>query len=219
MTKFTKASGIIGFITIIISIIFILIAFFDSNQDEEKLILALLLFPIYFLAHFFVRFKFGFVSGLPIDLKLEKILNLITWIIIGLILMIVVLLPMSYIIRKNTEANLEEKYSGLKTWRPDTLSFGQIARLRTKFIEGSLHYEFTVEFNSNHQYRLNNIKEYTIQFLDDEGFLLDEMTLTNLTKIVDSDGNLIGYRSKSNQYISILDYSKFIKWDLTYQIE
>ena len=219
MTKFTKASGIIGLIIIIISIVFIPIAFFESNHDEEKLWIALLLFPVYFLAHFFVRFKFGFISGLPIDLKLEKMLNRISWILMGLILIIVVLLPISYVIRKNTEDNLTEKYSGLKIWSPDTLSFGQIAQLRTKFIEDRLHYEFTVEIDSTNRFRLNNIKQYTIQFLDNDGFLLEEITLFDLTRIVDSDGNLIGYRSNSNQYISISDYSKFIKWDLTYKME
>jgi hypothetical protein len=218
MTKFTKASGIIGLIIIIISIVFIPIAYFKANHDEGKLWIAFLLFPVYFLAHFFVRFKFGFITGLPIDLKLEKMLNRISWIIMGLILIIVVLLPISYVIRKNTEANLTEKYSGLKTWSPDTSSFGQIAKLRTKFIEDRLHYEFTVEIDSTNRYRLNNIYQITIKFLDNDGFLLEEIALFkfNLNRIVDSNGNLIGYRSNSNKNINISDYSKFIKWNWTY---
>lgn len=115
------------------------------------------------------------------------------------------------------ESKLAEKYSGLKTWLPDTSSLVQIAELKTKFEDNRLYYNFSVESDSVNKYKIRDITSYSIHFLDKDGFIAGEINLLNLTKKVDKDGEIIGYYSNSSEYIEVMNYSKFMSWEFTYR--
>jgi uncharacterized membrane protein len=217
MKKITKISGIIGLLVILAALVVIIIAFNESNHSEEKLLIVSILIPLYFIAHFFIRYKFGFNSEVLISEKVEKLLYRGSFCITILILFIALILQTAYFLEAHTEAKLAEKYSGLKTWLPDTSSLGQIAELKTKFEDNKLYYNFSVVSDSVNKYKIRDITNYSIQFLDKDGFIAEEINLQNLTRKVDKDGEIIGYYSNSSEYIEIMNYSKFMSWEFTYR--
>jgi uncharacterized membrane protein len=181
MKKITKISGIIGLLVILAALVVIIIAFNESNHSEEKLVIVSILIPLYFIAHFFIRYKFGFNSEVLISEKVEKLLYRGSFCITILILFVALILPVGYF-----------------------------------FEDNKLYYNFSVESDSVNKYKIRNITNYSIQFLDKDGFIVENINLQNLTRKVDKDGDIIGYYSNSSQYIEIMNYSKFMSWEFTY---
>lgn len=217
MKKITKISGIMGLLVILAALVVIIIAFNESNNFEEKLLIVSILIPLYFIAHFFIRYQFGFNSEVLISEKVEKLLYRGSFCITILILFVALILPITYFLEAHMEAKLAEKYSGLKTWLPDTSSLGQIAVLKTKYEDNRLYYNFSVESDSVNKYKIRDVTSYHINFLDKDGFIAGEINLLKLTRKVDKDGEITGYYSNSSEYINVINYSKFVSWEFTYR--
>ncbi len=218
MNRLTKISGVIGLIVILISIIGIGMAFFNTS-NEDQIVTALLLIPLFFITQFFVRFKFGFISENPTGNLLDKFVLRVSYGLMGLLVLIIFTLPTVYLIEKNAEEKLINKYSGVKKWKSISSNSKQKAHLKTKYDQQKLYFDFSVDLDSTNRYRFSNIAEYTIQFMDSDGFIIDEIELHNLTRRVDDIGNTIGYSVNESEYIDIIDYSKFCNWDFTYRLE
>ena len=219
MKSLTKISGAIGLIFILMSMIIIGVAFFETNNSDERFLIALLLIPLFFLTQFFVRFKFGFISEELPNYRLDKIILRVSYGLFGLILLILFTLPTIYFFEKNAEEKLIKKCSGLKKWKSISSNSIQTAHLKTKYDQHKLYFDFSVDLDSTNRYRFSNIAQYTIQFMDNDGFIIDEIELNNLTKTVDKDGNTIGYRVNESEFIDVIDYSKFNSWDFTYRLD
>jgi hypothetical protein len=214
MKYFTKISGIIGGIICLVSLVLICVGFFESNHGDEKLIIFLLLIPLYFVTHFFIKFKFGFIEEMPLDVRSEQLLYKVSFIFIIAILFTGISLSVSYLFHKSSRGKLSEKYSVMKKWDVDTTAYGLIGRLQTKFENDKLFYNFSIESDTLNRYKLENINSYKINFLDKDGFILDEITVSELINRIDSKGELIGKSKNSNTYNRIEEYSKFYNWDL-----
>lgn len=214
MKYFTKISGIIGGIICLISLVSICVGFFELNRGEEKLIILLLLIPLYFVSHFFIKFKFGFIKEMPTDVRSEQMLYRLSFIFIIAILFAGISLSVSYLFQKSSRYKLSEKYSDMKKWDVDTAAYGLIGRLQTKFENDKLFYNFSIESDTLNRYKLENINSYQINFLDKDGFILDEIMVSDLTNSIDSKGELVGKSKNSNTYNSIEEYSKFYNWDI-----
>ncbi len=218
MNRLTKISGVIGLIIILISMIGIGMAFFNTS-NEDQFVTALLLIPLFFITQFFVRFKFGFISENPTGNLLDKFVLRVSYGLIGLLVLIIFTLPTVYFIEKNTEEKLIKKYAGLKKWKSISSNSKQQAHLKTKYDQNKLFFDFSVDLDSSNRYRFSNIAEYTIQFMDSDGFIVDEIALNNLTRSVDKDGNTIGYSVNESEFIDVTEYSKFSDWNFTYRLE
>jgi hypothetical protein len=218
MNRLTKISGVIGLIIILISMIGIVVAFFNTS-NEDQFVTALLLIPLFFITQFFVRFKFGFISENPTTYLLNKFVLRVSYGLIGLLVLIIFTLPTVYFIEKNTEEKLIKKYAGLKKWKSISSNSKQQAHLKTKYDQNKLFFDFSVDLDSSNRYRFSNIAEYTIQFMDSDGFIVDEIALNNLTRSVDKDGNTIGYSVNESEFIDVIEYSKFSDWNFTYRLE
>lgn len=218
MNRLTKISGVIGLIIILISMIGIVVAFFNTS-NEDQFVTALLLIPLFFITQFFVRFKFGFISENPTTYLLNKFVLRVSYGLIGLLVLIIFTLPTVYLIEKNTEEKLIKKYAGLKKWKSISSNSKQQAHLKTKYDQNKLFFDFSVDLDSSNRYRFSNIAEYTIQFMDSDGFIVDEIALNNLTRSVDKDGNTIGYSVNESEFIDVIEYSKFSDWNFTYRLE
>ncbi len=218
MNRLTKISGVIGLIIILISMIGIVVAFFNTS-NEDQFVTALLLIPLFFITQFFVRFKFGFISENPTTYLLNKFVLRVSYGLIGLLVLIIFTLPTVYFIEKNTEEKLIKKYAGLKKWKSISSNSKQQAHLKTKYDQNKLFFDFSVDLDSSNRYRFSNIAEYTIQFMDSDGFIVDEIALNNLTRSVDKDGNTIGYSVNESEFIDVTEYSKFSDWNFTYRLE
>ncbi len=218
MNRLTKISGVIGLIIILISMIGIVVAFFNTS-NEDQFVTALLLIPLFFITQFFVRFKFGFISENPTTYLLNKFVLRVSYGLIGLLILIIFTLPTVYFIEKNTEEKLIKKYAGLKKWKSISSNSKQQAHLKTKYDQNKLFFDFSVDLDSSNRYRFSNIAEYTIQFMDSDGFIVDEIALNNLTRSVDKDGNTIGYSVNESEFIDVIEYSKFSDWNFTYRLE
>lgn len=218
MNRLTKISGVIGLIIILISMIGIVVAFFNTS-NEDQFVTALLLIPLFFITQFFVRFKFGFISENPTTYLLNKFVLRVSYGLIGLLILIIFTLPTVYLIEKNTEEKLIKKYAGLKKWKSISSNSKQQAHLKTKYDQNKLFFDFSVDLDSSNRYRFSNIAEYTIQFMDSDGFIVDEIALNNLTRSVDKDGNTIGYSVNESEFIDVIEYSKFSDWNFTYRLE
>ena len=218
MNRLTKISGVIGLIIILISMIGIVVAFFNTS-NEDQFVTALLLIPLFFITQFFVRFKFGFISENPTTHLLNKFVLRVSYGLIGLLVLIIFTLPTVYLIEKNAEEKLIKKYAGLKKWKSISSNSKQQAHLKTKYDQNKLFFDFSVDLDSSNRYRFSNIAEYTIQFMDSDGFIVDEIALNNLTRSVDKDGNTIGYSVNESEFIDVIEYSKFSDWNFTYRLE
>jgi len=218
MNRLTKISGVIGLIIILISMIGIGMAFFNTS-NEDQFFTALLLIPLFFITQFFVRFKFGFISEESIMYRLDKFILRISYGLIGLIVLMIFILPSFYFFEKNTEEKLIKKYSGVKKWKSISSNSKQQAHLKTKYDQQKLYFDFSVDLDSSNRYRFSNIAEYTIQFMDSDGFIIDEIELHNLTRRVDEVGNTIGYSVNESEFMDVSEYSKFSDWNFTYRLE
>jgi hypothetical protein len=218
MNRLTKISGVIGLIIILISMIGIGMAFFNTS-NEDQIVTALLLIPLFFITQFFVRFKFGFISEESIMYRLDKFILRISYGLIGLIVLMIFILPTFYFFEKNTEEKLIKKYSGVKKWKSISSNSKQKAHLKTKYDQQKLYFDFSVDLDSSNRYRFSNVAEYTIQFLDSDGFIVDEIELNNLIRSVDKDGNTIGYSVNESEFMDVSEYSKFSDWNFTYRLE
>jgi len=206
MKYFTKISGIICGIICLIALVSICVGFFESNDGDEKLIILLLLIPLYFVSHFFIKFKFGFIKELPSDVRSEQLLYRLSLIFIIAIFITGISLSVFYLFQKSSKNKLSEKYSIVKKWDVDTSAYGLIGRLQTKFENDKLFYNLSIESDTLNRYKLENISSYKINFLDKDGFILDEIMVSDLTNTIDSKGELIGKSKNSNTYNSVEDY-------------
>ena len=214
MKYFTKISGIIGGIICLIALVSICVGFFESNHGDEKLIILLLLIPLYFISHFFIKFKFGFIKEVPTDVRSEQLLYRVSLIFVIAIFITGISLSVFYLFQKSSKNKLSEKYSIMKKWDVDTAAYGLIGRLQTKFENDKLFYNLSIESDTLNRYKLENISSYKINFLDKDGFILDEILVSDLTNTIDSKGELIGKSKNSNTYNSVEDYSKYYNWNI-----
>lgn len=66
--------------------------------------------------------------------------------------------------------------------------------------------------------KVNTVQEFTLNFLDEEGFKIHsmEIPLSEMSQIVDNRGIVVGYSINSNVKIKPELYKEFAKWDINY---
>lgn len=212
--KLTKISGLIGGLLILTCLLGLIFAFADANGDDQFLLL-LLLIPLFFVSHFYIRFRFGFTAAEPGGRFINRILDVGAVVVLVLLLGSGIYFSTSYALKQQQERTLLAKHSRLKVWDANTLVFRLKALLETKYEEHYLRYKLTVAADSTNRYRLNDRNVYVLNFYDKDGFLLRETRITNFTEMLDDQGMVEAHVVNAIEYFDIEDYAKVDDWDLT----
>jgi hypothetical protein len=213
MNKFTKISGLIGGLLIIACLLGLIFAFSEASGDEQILLMFLLI-PLFFVSHFYIRFRFGFTAEAAGSRFIQKTLDVGAVLVLVLILGSGVYFITSYLLEQRHDRALAAKYSRLKVWEENTLAFKLRARLETKYDVDYVRYKLTVEADSTNRYRLQDRNVYVLNFYDKDGFLLQETRITNFTEILDDQGLVSAHVVNATAYFDIKSFAKVDSWDL-----
>jgi hypothetical protein len=193
-----------------------LIFAFSEASGDEQILLMLLLIPLFFVSHFYIRFRFGFTAAAAGNRFIHKILD------VGAVLVLVLLLGSgvyfitSYLLEQKHERALSAKYSRLKLWDDDTLAYRLKARLETKYEGQFLRYKLTVTADSGNRHRLQDQNSYVINFYDRDGFLLHETRIVAFNVMQDEQGMVKAHVANTTDYFDVDENAQVDSWDLTY---
>lgn len=209
---FIKVAGILNSISITAALGLIIYAFFDS-RDDEKIFIILFLIPLYFFIHFIIFYKFGF-SESSHDEKTSKLLRVSSFFLMISIFITSIIVTISFFYEKVNKNKVEKQFGEIKKWPNDTTAYGIIANLETKYKNDHIQYQLNITTDSTNQNRLNDISSYTIRFMDNDGFVIDNIDISEFINTTSDDGVVIGHNINSSSYIDIFKYSRFHSWDL-----
>lgn len=210
MKNYIKILGILSLLTTI-SVIATLTIFIIEEEGDDRLIGIALFIPVYFILHFLIANRFG----LNYKQEESKILNKLFLISSIASFLILLFVPFRFAIQEIVLANkhqkLEVEYSKMKDWRIDTTAYSYNGKLRTKYFENDIMYQLDVESELPFKHDLVG---FTIELLDNEGFKIKDISITNYSQSVDLDGKVYGISANSVSYMSIEDYSRIGDWNL-----
>ncbi|MEQ9216642.1 MAG: hypothetical protein RLO17_01280 [Cyclobacteriaceae bacterium] len=209
MKTYSRILGIISFLTCLGLLGLWIFGFFQLMEDdpEELWILLLLAIPLYTLIHFIIIHRFGFNLNIEFT-KSQKVSTLVLIIIFSCIF--IFMLP-SGVKKFNRTVTLEQELSKAVQFRSDTTAYGYIGHLTTKYIDGKILYQFYVRSEKEFKPTLTG---FSINFVDEDGFLIDNIRITDYSKNVDNNDRVFGLTSNSSEYFTIGDYKRIADWDL-----
>ncbi|WP_421889086.1 hypothetical protein [Marinoscillum sp.] len=111
----------------------------------------------------------------------------------------------------NRTVTLEQELSKAVQFRSDTSAYGYIGHITTKYIDGKILYKFYVRSETEFK---PSITGFSVNFVDTDGFLIDNIRITDYSKNVDNAGKVFGLTSNASEYFAIGDYERIADWDL-----
>ena len=209
MKTYSRILGIVSFVTCLALLGLWIYGFIQliEEEPEELWILLLLAIPLYTLIHFIILHRFGF--NLKVEFtKSQKISVFVLTVIFSCIF--IFMLP-SGVKKFNRTVTLEQELSKAVEWKADTTAYGYVGHLTTKYIDGKILYQFYVRSETEFK---PSITGFSVNFVDNDGFLIDNIRITDYSKNVDNAGKVFGLTSNASEYFAIGDYERIADWDL-----
>jgi hypothetical protein len=209
MKTYSRILGIISFVTCLGLLGLWIFGLFQLMEDdpEELWILLLLAIPLYTLIHFVILHRFGFNYKAEFT-KSQKFSTLVLAIIFSCIF--IFMLP-SGVKKFNRTVTLEQELSKAVQWKSDTTAYRYVGHLTTKYIDGKILYQFNVRSETEFKPTLTG---FSIDFVDSDGFLIDNIQITDYSKNVDNNDKVLGLTSNGSENFSISDYERIADWNL-----
>lgn len=209
MKVYIRILGIVSFVSLLGLLGLWVFGLFELMEDEpESLwILILLAIPLYSFIHFTILHRFGFNYNAEYS-RPQKVSILVLAILFACIFLIMI--PPN-VKRFHKAITLEEELSKAIEWESDRTAYGYVGFLTTKHIDGDLLYQF--QARSEKEFK-PTLTAFIINFLDEDGFLIDEIEIKNFSKSVDNDGRVFGISSNSSEYFPAKKYNRIRDWDL-----
>jgi hypothetical protein len=215
MKNITKISGIINLLAAITLLIFDIIVFFENNGSDDRIISILLLIPLFFLFQFLIRYKIGFDNSINLDVKYKNLLFVIFAAITSISLLFGSIISFIYVKGIIEEDKLIKLHSNVIEWPQDTTAYNLVANLKTKYNDGYIQYKLSINSDSTNLNKLDQIANYTINLLDKDGFIIDEIRINQFIRILNKQSIPIGHEVNSQSIKKIKDYARMKNWSLT----
>lgn len=207
MKVYSKILGILsGIILFILFVLCIYLLLYESNNSTDKIIALSLLIPIYIVLHFLIIHRFGFNLNDEYTSRQRTVILVITIISFGFLFTI----PTREYLKANRLSVDETNFAVMKDWGKDSAAFNYNGHLKTKYIDRKIFYQLIVKSNIPFKPTLTGFK---IQLLDADGFLIEEISITDYSNIVRGD-TPYGIQSNANTYMDIKDYHRMGDWNL-----
>jgi hypothetical protein len=212
-----KVIGVVCGLILLFALLFIIFAII-SLDDRDRYLVLLFLIPAYFIAHFLIYYKFGFINIYSSSAYFSRSVNMFSIIILFLIFIGLFLSPLYFIYESFAQKKIEKKFYHVKKWSNDSAAFGIVGELETKYQDEKLYYKFRAKSDSITFATFEDITEYTIRFSDEDGFEIGKILVNDLIRTPDKNGKIIGHEANSYLSINIYDYSKYKSWDLIVKV-
>jgi hypothetical protein len=207
MKLYSKILGILsGIIVLSLLGLIVYLLLFESNNSTEKIIALSLLIPIYILFHFLIIHRFGFSLNNQYTKQQRTVILAITIISFSFLFTI----SLKAYLEANRLSREEKLFEEMKDWGTDSTAFHYYGHLKTKYVDKKIFYQLSVRSKIPFT---SSLTGFIIHLLDKDGFLIDEISITDYSNLVDED-KTFGIQSNSNKYIDLKDYSRIGKWNL-----
>jgi hypothetical protein len=216
MKLITRISGIINFL-IVLAILVVAVIVFFNNSGDDRLVSILLLLPATTLSIFLFRYKIGFESVYQEDSRYKNYFYVLLIGITSILLLLGISLSTTYFIKEYQKKKLVIKYAESIKWEKDTGIYNLNADLNTKYSDRYVLYNLQISSDSLNSKYLDGISGYTINLMDKDGYVIDEILINTFTRIINDHGNTIGHKVNSKYWMDISDYSRIKSFDLTYR--
>lgn len=204
MKFYSKLLGIFSLLTALVALTILSYSLFNESINKIYFILGIL--GVYFIIHFAILNRFGFKET---DISTKSIKGLLyTSSILFIILSTCVLIPL---VQEHNRKSKIEILSKLKDFGKDkNVSTGTIGTLKTKYENDKLYYQVNLDIPKK---QLDSIVDFSIQLLDNEGFVISNFTTSdNVTS--EEKGNFLQVSINDNLIFSVQNYQKIAKWEL-----
>lgn len=207
MKTYSKILGIVSAL-IILGILGVLIyaMTYESSSSGDKLIALSFLLPVYVLLHFLIIHRFGFnlnAEYTPAQKKTILIISIVTFTFL-------LSIPLKTYLKSRELANREKSFEEMKDLGSDSTAFNYYGQLKIKYVDRKIYYQLSV--NSKTPFK-SNLTGFTVHLLDKDGFLIEEIAITDYSNLVEED-KTYGIHSNANRYMDLDNYSRIEKWDL-----
>ena len=193
---------------IILGILWVLI-YAMTNEDNDsgaKLIALSFLLPVYVLLHFLIIHRFGFNLNVEYTLAQKNAILVISIVAFAFLLS----MPLRAYFKANELASRERNLEEVRDLGSDSTAFNYFGQLKTKYADRKIYYQLSI--NSKIPFK-STLTGFSVQLLDKDGFLIEEIAITDYSIHVEDD-QTHGIRSNASHYMDLDNYSRIGKWNL-----
>lgn len=202
MKTYSRILGVLNLVIVLSAIVFLIFVSVEGSSNDRVVSVALFI-PVFLLLHFLILNKFGFNYN---DESKDKYRNVLR--VSSLLTLTLFFFPLRYVYETYKENDrieeLSNKFKVSQDWGKATTAYQGTGGLKTKYIDGNMHYLLQVTSKKLLEKGLYGV---TLKLLDEDGFLIEETYITEYT-IVTDDGTPLGINVNSSIGMSVDDYSK-----------
>lgn len=220
MNTLKKILGISSLV-IMIAVLLYLVKLLYSDEIEWISFLALLI-PCYVIFHYLISTKLGFDESNVYKQRFYVIGLIFSFILLVLIPFTVYFFEQKEAeelaeIQRQKEIEYQNKIQSLKEPKDlgkDTTVFNIECSLKTRFIDEKLEYIFTAKYLKE---RKPEIRSFTIKLLEEYGFVVEKIVISDWTRMLDPDSEILrGYGKRGSIPFENIDkYGKITSYEVS----